>query len=219
MRKPALLTLITLFAVAIGAGLWLLVDRGTGGTNETDRAGSVESTSIQQANIRLIEHALDSSKPQIQATALAPLAREVFLQHTQPMLPTGVTVVLAPATFKASGNAAAIKANTSNGHTFTLRLIAAAAHSGSSSTRSSSNVRDTEANCASPPHGHGRPRRPQCRQARARRHDHRVCAGHRQASADCPGARSLGQSIGVDQWLTVDGGGAQQRVGGLRRQE
>jgi hypothetical protein len=122
VRKPALLTLIAVFVVVIGAGLWLLVARGTGGTNKTDRASSVESTSIQQANIRLIEHALDSSKPQIQATALAPVAREVFLQQTQPMLPAGVTVVLASATFKASGNAAAIKANTSNGHTFTLRL-------------------------------------------------------------------------------------------------
>jgi hypothetical protein len=122
VRKPALLTLIAVFAVVIGAGLWLLVDRSVGGTNETDRAGSVESTSIQQANIRLIEHALDSSKPQVQATALAPLAREAFLEQTQPMLPTGVTVTLAPATFKAIGNAAAIKANTSNGHTFTLRL-------------------------------------------------------------------------------------------------
>jgi hypothetical protein len=119
VRKPALLTLIAVFALVIGAGLWLLVARGTGGTN---RAGSVESTSMQQANIRLIEHALDSSKPQIQATALAPVAREVFLQQTQPMLPAGVTVVLTPTTFKASGNAAAIKAKTSNGHTFTLRL-------------------------------------------------------------------------------------------------
>jgi hypothetical protein len=73
--------------------------------------------SMPQANIRLIGRALDSSKLQTQAVAFAPQAREGFLQQNQPMLPTGVTLALAPATFEAGGNVDATKATTSNGHT------------------------------------------------------------------------------------------------------
>lgn len=123
MRKPILLTLLAaLGAVGVAAGLWIVIGRGSGGSRETGSAGSADSSPMSQANVRQLEHALDSSRLQIEATALAPLAREAFLQQNEPMLPGGVTVLLAPATFKASGSAAAVMARTSNGHSFTLRL-------------------------------------------------------------------------------------------------
>jgi hypothetical protein len=122
VRKSVLLTLLGAFVVvAVAAGLWVAVGRGSGGAHDTGSA-SADSGSMAPANVQLLERALDSSKLKTQATALAPLAREAFLQRNEPMLPTGVSVALAPATFKASGNAAVINATTSNGHTFTLRL-------------------------------------------------------------------------------------------------
>jgi hypothetical protein len=76
------------------------------------------------ASVKRIEHALDSSNMPTQATVLASPLRTSYLKQRHPMLPAGVTVTLKPHTFKVEHTTAVVQATTSNGHLFTLYLVA-----------------------------------------------------------------------------------------------